>query len=71
MSDDRSADVVADKILASWDARCAKAAAYNERLAKGEIKPGLRAIWWTIKGKREEREKSWREKDGRRKPVSF
>ena len=43
------------------------AAAYNERLANGEIKPGFRGVWWSIRGNRAEREKKWREKDGRQR----
>ena len=41
---------------------------YNEKLANGEIKPGLKAIWWTILGNREAKEKRWRDKTGKKKP---
>jgi hypothetical protein len=65
----RSSAVIAEKISASFDARKKKADEYNERLASGEIKPGWRKkVWWTVKGKREEREKEWREKSGRKSP---
>lgn len=67
LQDSRGSAVIADKILASFEKRLARANAYNERLASGDISPGWRAIWWTIKGNRQEREKCWREKDGRKK----
>ncbi|KII89764.1 hypothetical protein PLICRDRAFT_39929 [Plicaturopsis crispa FD-325 SS-3] len=68
LQDDRSAAYIANKILASFDARQEKARAYNARLENGEIKPGLtRTIWWTVKGGRADREKQWREKDGRQR----
>jgi hypothetical protein len=53
--------------VASYDARCVKAEAYNARLERGEIEPGLgRRLWWTVKGKRAERERRWRGKEGRK-----
>ncbi|KAG2110951.1 ABC transporter [Suillus discolor] len=58
---------IAEAILVSFKTRQKKAAEYNERLAKGEISPGLKGLWWSIKGVRTEREKQWREKDGKRK----
>ncbi|KAH7925483.1 ABC transporter [Leucogyrophana mollusca] len=67
MPDDRAAAQYAKKILDSFDARRKKAEAYNERLANGDIGPGLKGIWWSIKGNRAEREKQWREKDGKKK----
>ncbi|KIM84372.1 hypothetical protein PILCRDRAFT_96946 [Piloderma croceum F 1598] len=63
----RSSAYIADQILASFDARRKKAEEYNSRLASGEVKPGWRAIWWTLRGNRTEREKRWREMDGKRK----
>jgi hypothetical protein len=63
----RSSAYIADKILTSFDARRRKAEDYNERLSKGEIKTSWRAIWWTLRGNRSEREKRWREVDGKQK----
>ncbi|EMD34148.1 hypothetical protein CERSUDRAFT_117637 [Gelatoporia subvermispora B] len=67
LQDERSAAVIADKIVTSFNRRVQKAEEYNARLENGEIKPGLKAIWWTIRGSRVEREKQWREKDGRKR----
>ena len=67
LQDSRAAAVVAEKITKSFEARQAAAAEYNARLEKGEISPGLKGIWWSIRGNRAEREKQWREKDGKQK----
>ena len=67
LPDNRSSAYIADQILASFDARRKKAEEYNSRLATGEVKAGWRVIWWTLKGNRTEREKRWREVDGKRK----
>ena len=67
LQDSRASAVIADRILQSFEARQQAAAAYNERLANGEIKPGFRGVWWSIRGNRAEREKKWREKDGRQR----
>ncbi|KAG1825133.1 ABC transporter [Suillus variegatus] len=67
LQEERGALPIAEAILASFKTRQKKAAEYNERLTKGEISPGLRGLWWSIKGVRKEREKQWREKDGKRK----
>jgi hypothetical protein len=67
LQDNRSAAYIADRINVSYEARKKKADAYNARLANGEIKPGWRAIWWTIRGNRQEKEKEWRERTGRKK----
>jgi len=58
---------VANAIVESFNDRRKKAAEYNDRLSKGEIGPGLKGLWWSICGVRAEREKEWREKDGKRK----
>ncbi|KAI0783557.1 P-loop containing nucleoside triphosphate hydrolase protein [Abortiporus biennis] len=63
----RSAKIIGDKINASFEARVTEAENYNTKLLNGEISPGWRRIWWTIRGNRTERETRWREKDGRRK----
>ena len=67
LQDDRSSGVIAEKIIRSFEERQRKAAEYNSRLADGEISPGLKGIWWSIRGQREEREKEWREKTGKKK----
>ncbi|KAG1899413.1 ABC transporter [Suillus fuscotomentosus] len=67
LQEERGALPIAEAILASFKTRQKKAAEYNDRLTKGEISPGLRGLWWSIKGVRKEREKQWREKDGKRK----
>ncbi|KAG2058537.1 hypothetical protein BDR06DRAFT_1004242 [Suillus hirtellus] len=67
LQEERGSLPIAEAILASFKTRQKKAAEYNERLTKGEISPGLRGLWWSIKGIRKEREKQWREKDGKRK----
>lgn len=67
LQDERGALPIADAIITSFKTRQKKAAEYNERLAKGEIGPGLKGLWWSIRGVRAEREKQWREKDGKRK----
>ena len=67
MQDDRKAAHIAAMINDSFDRRAKEAADYNARLSSGEISPGLRALWWSIKGNREEREKKWREVDGKKR----
>lgn len=67
LQDSRSSQMIADKILASFDRRRDAAKEYNARLASGEIKPGWRALWWKLRGNRDAREKQWRQKDGRKR----
>ncbi|KAF5342067.1 hypothetical protein D9611_001575 [Ephemerocybe angulata] len=68
LQDYRSAAAIADKINASFDRRQKEAAEFNRRLANGEVKPGLRKLWWTIApGSAEEKEKQWREVTGKKK----
>ena len=67
LQDHRSAAYIADRINASYEARKKKADAYNARLANGEIRPGWRSIWWTIRGGRQEKEQQWRQVTGRTK----
>ncbi|KAF9560470.1 ABC transporter [Agrocybe pediades] len=64
---ERGAARVAELITSSFERRVKEANEYNTRLANGEIKPGLKSIWWSIRGKRAEREKHWREKTGKKK----
>ena len=68
LQDNRSSGAIADKIVRSFEERQRKAAEYNSRLANGEISPGLKGIWWSIRGQRQQREKEWREKTGKKKP---
>lgn len=68
LSSQREAAYIADKINASFDRRQKTAGEYNKRLASGEVPTGLwRNIIWTLKGNRKEREKKWREVDGRKR----
>ncbi|KAF8623627.1 hypothetical protein AX17_007328 [Amanita inopinata Kibby_2008] len=67
LQDHRSAARIALLINESFDRRTREAAEYNARLANGQISPGLKAVWWRLTGKRKEREKRWREVDGRKK----
>ncbi|EGO18443.1 hypothetical protein SERLADRAFT_353365 [Serpula lacrymans var. lacrymans S7.9] len=63
---ERTAAQIADKILASFDERCKRADEYNVRLTRGDIGPGLKGLWWSATGNRVERERQWRENDGKR-----
>ena len=67
LQDHRPAGAIADKIIHSFEERQKKAAEYNSKLANGEISPGLKGIWWSIRGQRQQREKEWREKTGKKK----
>ncbi|KAK2460902.1 hypothetical protein APHAL10511_007372 [Amanita phalloides] len=67
LQDPRAAARICSMIDASYDRRVKEAAEYNVRLANGEVSPGLKALWWTIRGNRQERQKRWREVDGRHK----
>ncbi|ELU39833.1 canalicular multispecific organic anion transporter 1 [Rhizoctonia solani AG-1 IA] len=68
LQDSRSAEVMSNLILQSFERRKAEADAYNERLKSGQIGPGLRGVWWSLRGVRAKREQQWREKDGLKKP---
>ncbi|KAF8598170.1 ABC transporter [Ceratobasidium sp. AG-I] len=68
MQDSRSAEVMSNLIISNFERRKANADEFNERLKNGQVGPGLRGIWWSLKGNRTEREKQWREKDGLKKP---
>ncbi|KAK7051247.1 hypothetical protein VNI00_004747 [Paramarasmius palmivorus] len=68
LQDDRAAAYIGEQILESWDNRKKVADAWNERLAKGEISPGIwRRAWWTLK-RVEDGEKQWRETWGKKRP---
>ena len=67
LQDQHSAKIIGDRITASYVAREKAAKEYNARLASGEVKPGLRALWWSLRGQRAEREKQWRDNYGKRR----
>ena len=67
LQDDRSSGVIAERIIRSFEERQRKAAEYNSKLANGEISPSLKGIWWSIRGRRQEREREWRERTGKKK----
>jgi hypothetical protein len=69
LQEHRSAGVIAESILSSFDARRKKADEYNARLANGEIKPPWRLrVMSRLRSDGEERLKRWREKDGKAEP---
>ena len=68
LQSERGAGYIADQITESFARRVKFANEYNEKLANGEIKPCLKALWWTILGNRESKEKKWRDESGRKKP---
>lgn len=67
LQEGRGAAHVASLITESFTRRLREAEEYNKRLANGEVKPGLKGVWWSIRGKREEKEREWREKTGKKK----
>ena len=68
LQSERGAAHIAGQITESFARRMKIANEYNEKLANGEIKPGLKAFWWTILGNREAKEKKWRDETGKKKP---
>jgi ATP-binding cassette subfamily C (CFTR/MRP) protein 1 len=68
----RTSAVLSAKLDAAWARRCAAADEYNARLTAGQIKPSLWTKWkWAMNprgGNTMEKEKQWREKDGRKEP---
>ncbi|KAI6165735.1 ABC transporter [Pisolithus thermaeus] len=67
LQDQHASNRIANLIFESFKRRCKEAQEYNARLEDGKVKPGLRAIWWVVRGHRADREKCWRERDGKRK----
>ncbi|KAF8557120.1 P-loop containing nucleoside triphosphate hydrolase protein [Imleria badia] len=67
LPDEHSSARVANAILASFERRRKEAALYNTRLENGQVGPGIQSLWWSIRDVRVEREKLWRDKDGKRK----
>ena len=68
LQSERGAGYIADQITESFARRVKISNEYNEKLANVEIKPCLKALWWTILGNREAKEKKWRNETGRKKP---
>lgn len=71
MDDSRRAELLSANLDASWDRRRTEAAAYNADLASGHIPVPLSLrLKWALKGSsaREEREREWRTKDGKKQP---
>jgi hypothetical protein len=68
LQDDRASAVVAKNVVDDFERRREVADAYNTRLLRGEVSPGLRSVWWRITGKRAQKEKEWREKTGKKRP---
>ncbi|KAF6757234.1 ATP-binding cassette transporter YOR1 [Ephemerocybe angulata] len=68
LQDERSAAAIAAKIDASYERQQRLASEYNQRLAAGEVKPGLRKLWWMIgPGSATDKERNWREVTGKKK----
>ena len=64
---ERGAVYIANRIDASFMRRQKAAEDYNARLARGDVHPGpLNAVLWMLTGKREEKEKRWREFGGKK-----
>lgn len=70
LQDHRSSAVISEKITTSFYARKAKVDAWNARLDRGEIHPGvMKKVWWGMTGNRDEKEREWRK--GARKRASL
>ncbi|KAF8434986.1 hypothetical protein L210DRAFT_3551531 [Boletus edulis BED1] len=67
LPDDHSSTRVANAILTSFERRRKEAAIYNKRLANSQVGPGVKSLWWSIRGVRAEQENVWRENRGKRK----
>ncbi|KAI6025090.1 hypothetical protein PISMIDRAFT_27312 [Pisolithus microcarpus 441] len=67
LQDQHASIRIANLVLESFKRRRKEAQEYNARLEGGKVKPGLRAIWWAVRGNRAAREKTWRERDGKHK----
>lgn len=68
----RESGTLGPQLDAAWARRVKEADEWNARLAAGELRPPLRTrVKWVFRGagwgkRREERERQWREKDGRK-----
>lgn len=67
LQSDRDAAQIGEQILQSFDRRSKEAALYNAQLAEGQVGPGLKGVWWSITGRRREKELRWRETTGKQK----
>ncbi|KAF8420936.1 hypothetical protein L210DRAFT_3510337 [Boletus edulis BED1] len=67
LPDDHSSTRVANAILTSFERRRKEAAIYIKRLVNGQVGPGVKSLWWSIRGVRAEQENVWRENRGKRK----
>lgn len=68
LQEHRSASHISKLIDESFERRRKSAEEYNKSLAKGEVGPGWRNLWWTVRGNRSEREKYWRSTSGQKRP---
>ncbi|KAI5124178.1 hypothetical protein M0805_000983 [Coniferiporia weirii] len=66
LQDHRSAEVIANMITESFERRVKAANAYNECLVNGKVSPGFRPLYWMLRGNAKERERLWRESDGKK-----
>ncbi|KAJ7056631.1 ABC transporter [Mycena amicta] len=68
LGDERASIHISEKINASFDRRHKEATDYNSRLARGEISPPFwLALWWALRGSRDDRLKKWQQVGGRRR----
>jgi hypothetical protein len=69
LDEGRQATLYANRIIDSFQKRYEKAEEYNTKLLNGETRvPIHKVLYWSVRGNRKEREKTWREKDGRKQP---
>jgi hypothetical protein len=65
LHDHRASGAIAERIAMSFEKR--QNQEHNTRLSNGEISPGLKGVWWSIRGRRQESEREWKEKTGEKK----
>ena len=79
MDKSRESATLSNKLDKAWARRAAKAADWNDRLSRGDIRPGLTLrIKWVVQSmvgnsdgyakKRQLLEQHWRDQDGRKHP---
>ncbi|KAH7105792.1 ABC protein [Auriculariales sp. MPI-PUGE-AT-0066] len=78
VDESREAGTLSRKLDIAWDKRVKKAAQWNERLERGEIRPGIvKRVVWTLdalrrgsdwRDHRAAHEQRWRTSDGRKEP---
>ena len=55
MDGPRKAETLSEKLIEYWEARCADANAYNERIVSGELRPGvMKRFGWRLSAMREQ-----------------